>query len=214
MKLDRPLTDDEMEDRFLHNVVLLDADFNPGTLLHEAGRDELGDVDTVMAALDDVDGPTDEELSRLARLGEIEERSAARTPVQQLDMMPLVEQSAEEKEARLATIGRMLSRYQPGGAAWQDDERLPSFDAKRWIETRERLLARKAEQRRKRYAEMQDRQEAEAKTAGRTFRRHQSLAGMTPEERKARKAVQDREAQRRRRSRSAPAEQRRPDDVD
>ncbi|MER8691908.1 hypothetical protein NKI77_18160 [Mesorhizobium opportunistum] len=198
MELDRSLTDDEMEDRFLHNVVLLDADCNPGTPLHEADCNEPDDIDPVMAALDNVDGPfTEEELSRRAELDGIEECPAAPTPAHHLDITPLVEQTAEEKETRLATIRKMASRYQPGGAAWQEEERL---DSSKWIKAREELLARKAEQRRKRYAESLDRKEAEAKAAGRACRRHQSLAGMTPEERKARKAEQDRQAHRRRAS--------------
>ncbi|MER8631553.1 cell envelope integrity protein TolA [Mesorhizobium opportunistum] len=199
MKRDRPLTDDEMEDRFLHNVVLLDANFNPGTLPHEADRIESDEIDPVMAGLDNVDGAFGEEgLSRLVELDE--ERPAAPTPAHHLEMTPANEQTAEEKEARLATIRKMMSRYQPGGAAWQDDEQL-QFDATKWIKAREERLARKAEQRRKRYAEMKDSEEAEAKATGRAFRRHQSLAGMSAEERRARKAEQDREAQRRCRAR-------------
>ncbi|MER8719639.1 hypothetical protein NKH64_14825 [Mesorhizobium sp. M0999] len=212
MERDRSLTDDEMEDRFLHNAVLLDADFNRGTPMHEADRDEPDNIDPVMAALDNVDAPfTEEDRSRPAEPDEIEERPGAPIAAHHPDMTPRVEQTAEEKEARLATIGKMASRYQPGGAAWQEDERLSSSNAQ-WIKAREERLARKAEQRRKRYAERKDIEEAEAKAAGRAFRRHQSLAGMTAEERRARKAEQDREAQRRCRARGKHSEGRPADD--
>ncbi|CDX21949.1 hypothetical protein MPLB_2110009 [Mesorhizobium sp. ORS 3324] len=188
--MDRSLTDDEMGARFLHNVALLDDDdFNPGTPLPETASDTPEDVDPVMAALDDLDTPlTAEQEFRI--------RHAPPSPCQ-----PPPERSplAERKQARLDTIKRMTSRYQPGGAVWQDDNPAPSSHAK-WLEDREQWRARRAGLERKRYADRKDREEAEAKAAGRPFRRHQSLAGMTPEERKARKAEQDLQAQHRRRA--------------
>ncbi|WP_149904312.1 hypothetical protein [Mesorhizobium sp. SARCC-RB16n] len=196
MELDRSLTDDEMEARFLHNVVLFHDDINPGTPLDETNRDTSGDVDPVVAALDNIDGPfTDAEIGCRVKLKEINGCLAAPAAAYHFDMTPQVEQTAAEK--RLATINKMASRYQRSGAAWQDDERSPPSDA--WEKARSQRLARKAEQRRARYAAKLDREEAE----GRPVRRHRSLAGMSPEERKARKAEQDKQAQRRRRSKKA-----------